>query len=144
MKPPNGGESVFNDVLTGFGYDLAADYQREHVIQMSAERIVGTAENRKYHRASVLWPATLLCRNNSFECVIFNISANGAKLMIKNSLEDKARVTLSSSRFGAFDGDIVWRSPHSLGIRFLLAPEQVAEVLGDKLPLLPAQSDENA
>ncbi len=112
--------------------------------EMGAERIVGTAENRRYHRASVLWPATLLCRNNSFECVIFNISANGAKLMIKNSLEDKARVTLSSPRFGAFDGDVVWRSPGSLGIRFLLAPEQVAEVLGDKLPLLPARGEEDA
>jgi hypothetical protein len=64
--------------------------------------------------------------------------------MIKNSLEDKARVTLSSPRFGAFDGDVVWRSPGSLGIRFLLAPELVAEVLGDKLPLLPARGEEDA
>jgi hypothetical protein len=110
---------------------------------MGAERIVGTAENRKYHRATVLWPATLLCRNNSFECVIFNISANGAKLMIKNSLEDKIRVTLASPRFGSLDADVVWRSPGSLGIRFVLAPEQVAEVLGGKLPLLPARSGED-
>ncbi len=83
---------------------------------MGAERIVGTAENRKYHRASVLWPANLLCRSNSFECVIFNISANGAKVMIKNSL----------------------------GIRFILEPELVAKMLGDKLPLLPPGSDGTA
>jgi hypothetical protein len=111
---------------------------------MGAERIVGTVENRKYHRASVLWPATLHCRNNSFECVIFNISANGAKVMIKNSLEDKARVTLSSIRFGALEGDIVWRSPSAIGIRFLLAPSLVAKALGDKLPLLPEKSDDES
>ena len=109
---------------------------------MEAERIVGTVENRKYHRASVLWPATLVCRNNRFECVIFNISANGAKVMIKNSLEDKARVTLTSPRFGALEGDIVWRSPSAIGLRFLLEPERIAKVLGDKLPLLPPISDE--
>ena len=111
---------------------------------MGAERIVGTIENRKYHRASVLWPANLLCRNNNFECVIFNISANGAKVMIKNSLDDDTRVTLSSPRFGALDGDIVWRSPNSLGIRFILEPELVAKMLGDKLPLLPPESDGTA
>ena len=104
---------------------------------MSAERNLGTVENRKYRRASVLWPATLLCRNNSFECVIFNMSANGAKVMIKNSLEDKARVTLSCTHFGALEGDIVWRSPSAIGIRFVLAPEHVAQALGVKLPLLP-------
>jgi hypothetical protein len=112
---------------------------------MTAERNLGTVEHRRYRRASVLWPAILACRSNSFDCVIFNLSANGAKVMIKNSLEDSARVTLSSARFGAFEGEIVWRSPNALGIRFLLAPELVAKALGDKLPLLaPDNGDEPA
>jgi hypothetical protein len=109
---------------------------------MGAERSLGTVENRKFRRASVLWPATLRCRNNSFECVIFNLSANGAKVMIKNSLDDGARVTLACARFGALEGEIVWRSPSAAGIRFVLAPELVAKALGDKLPLLPPESDE--
>src|SRR5260370_41976495 len=116
MPPEPPSQRCVNSPALGFSsIRLGQAYQ-----VMGAERIVGTAENRKYHRASVLWPATLLCRNNSFECVIFNISANGAKLMIKNLLDDKARVTLSSMRCGALDGDVVLRNRGSLAIRFLL------------------------
>ncbi len=109
------------------------------IFPMGAERFVGLIENRKYRRASVLWPATLRCGVDSFDCVIFNLSANGAKVMIKGPLDDKGRVTLSSARFGALDGSIVWRSPNAIGICFLLAPELVVEALGDKLPLLSSR-----
>jgi len=103
---------------------------------MGAEPFVGLAEGRKYHRASVLWPATLRFGAESLACVIFNLSANGAKVMIKSALEDKLWVTLASTHFGALEGSIVWRSPGAIGIRFLLAPELVAKALSSKLPLL--------
>jgi len=109
---------------------------------MGAERSLGTVENRKFRRASVLWPATLRCQDKNLDCVIFNLSANGAKVMIKGPFDDGSRVTLSCTRFGALEGDIIWRSPSALGIRFVLAPELVAKALGDTLPLLPSRSDE--
>ena len=96
----------------------------------------GTIENRRYHRTTVLWPATLLCRNTSFDCVIFNISANGAKVMIKNKLETKTPVILSSSKFGDLAGEVVWQNPNALGIRFFQPPEEIVKLLGDKLPPL--------
>jgi PilZ domain len=109
-----------------------------------AERIAGTIENRKYHRSTVLWPATLLCRNSAFDCVIFNISANGAKVMMGNELEVKTQVILSSVRFGDLAGEIVWRSPNSIGVRFFASPEDVAKALGDTLPLLPEAKEDGS
>jgi hypothetical protein len=64
--------------------------------------------------------------------------------MLADPPAGQARVTLSSSRFGALEGEIVWRSPSALGIRFLLAPDLVATVLDDKLPQLPRGSGEAA
>jgi hypothetical protein len=107
---------------------------------MGAGRIVGTNETRKYRRASVHWPATLACRDASMRCVIANLSANGVKVMVDDPSAVPARVTLSCDRFGALAGDIIWRSPSALGIRFVLAPDLVATVLGDTLPVLPGRS----
>src|SRR3954469_6747040 len=104
---------------------------------MGAGRMVGTTNNRKYRRASVHWLATLACRNSSMPCVIADLSANGAKLMLADPPAGQGPVMVSSSRFGVLEGEIVWRSPSALGIRFVLAPDLVASVLDDKLPTIP-------
>ena len=104
----------------------------------SAERVAGTIENRKYHRSTVLWPATLVCRNMPLDCVIFNISANGAKVIVKSALEGVTAVILSCPRFGDLAADIVWRNQSSIGLRFVAPPEDVAKALGVTLPLLPS------
>ena len=101
-----------------------------------AEQIAGTVENRRYHRSTVLWPATLVWRRSSYDCVVFNISANGAKVMIKDAAADMKIVTLCSPRFGELDGEIVWRAPGAVGLRFIATPEDVARTLGDLLPRL--------
>jgi PilZ domain-containing protein len=104
---------------------------------MVTDSIAGKAATRKYRRASVHWLATLACRGASLPCVISNLSANGAKVMVEHPPEGQARVTLACPRFGALEGEIVWRSPRALGIRFILAPDLVAVVLEGKLPVLP-------
>jgi hypothetical protein len=98
---------------------------------MGMGHIGGMSEFRKYRRAAVHWPATLACRSANVACVISNLSAAGAKIMIADPPEGQARVTLSSSRFGALEG----------GIRFVLDPDLVATVLDDKLPQLPRRDD---
>jgi hypothetical protein len=103
----------------------------------SAERVTGGIENRKYHRSTVLWPATLICRNTMYDCVIFNISANGAKVILKAPLEGVTSAILSCPRFGDLEAEIVWRNQSSIGLRFGAPPEDVARALGDTLPLLP-------
>jgi hypothetical protein len=108
---------------------------------MGVEHIGGMSEFRKYRRAAVHWPATLACRSANVACVISNLSASGAKVMVADPPEGQARVTLSSSRFGALEGEIIWRSPSALGIRFVLDPDLVATVLDDKLPTIPRGND---
>jgi hypothetical protein len=103
----------------------------------SAERVAGTIENRRYHRSTVLWPATLIRGGALLDCVIFNISANGAKVILKTPLEGATMVTLSCPRFGDLEAEIVWRNEGSIGLRFSAPPEDVARALGDTLPLLP-------
>jgi PilZ domain len=109
----------------------------------AAARNAGTIENRRYHRSTVLWPATLVWRRNTYDCIIFNISANGAKVMIKDASEEMKMVTLCSGRFGEFEGEVVWRGQGAIGMRFSAPPEEVARALGDTLPRLyegsPAQ-----
>lgn len=110
----------------------------------SAERIAGTIENRRYHRSTVLWPATLVFSDTSLDCVIFNISANGAKVIIKGFPESTVMVTLSCRRFGELETEIVWRNQTSLGLRFMKPPEEVAKAFGDTLPLLPSNGQGSA
>ncbi|HZS82568.1 MAG TPA: PilZ domain-containing protein [Stellaceae bacterium] len=106
--------------------------------------MAGTIKDRRYHRTTVLWPATLLCRNNTFECVIFNISANGAKVMLTNSLETKTPVIISAAQFGDIAGEVVWSNPQAIGIRFFAPPEDVVRALGDRLPLGPVKAESAA
>jgi hypothetical protein len=103
----------------------------------SANSAVDGVENRRFHRSTVLWPANLHVYGKVIDCVVFNISANGAKIICKEAIPDKTPVTLSSTRFGEFPGEIVWASGTNLGIRFAAAPTEVAKAV-DKLPLLPS------
>ena len=107
---------------------------------MNAGSIVGTVETRRHRCANVDWPATLVRADASIACVISSLSANGATVTVDDPSAVPARVTLSCDRFGALAGDIIWRSPSALGIRFVLAPDLVATVLGDTLPVLPGRS----
>jgi hypothetical protein len=102
----------------------------------TAATIAGTIENRRYPRSTVLWPATLVWRRNMYDCIVFNISANGAKVMIKDAAEDMKMVTLCSPRFGEFEGEIVWRAPGAVGLRFSASPDEVTKILRDLLPKL--------
>ena len=100
---------------------------------MNAGSIVGTVETRRHRCANVDWPATLVHADASIACVISSLSANGATVTVDDPPEGQARVMLCSAAFGKLEGDIIWRSPKALGIRFVLAADLVAALLGDKL-----------
>jgi len=110
----------------------------------TAAIIAGTIENRKYHRSTVLWPATLVWRRSAYDCIIFNISANGAKVMVKDPSPEMKNVTLCSPRFGEFEGEVVWRAPGAVGMRFSASPEDIAKILGDLLPRVYQQNQKPA
>jgi hypothetical protein len=105
----------------------------------TAKTIASGVDNRRFHRTTVLWPASLVHDGRALDCVIFNISANGAKVITKVQFPEKAAVILRSVRFGELSGEIVWSSPSAIGIRFMATPQDVAKAMGDSLPLLPAK-----
>jgi len=96
---------------------------------------VSPADRRNHKRKPVLWSARLESREGSASCIILDLSAGGAKLRGISPASRKDEVTLVIDRFGSLRAEIMWARMGLLGIRFLDTPEQIAEIIGGKLPL---------
>jgi hypothetical protein len=99
---------------------------------------------RRYKRANVLWPATLLADGERFDCIILDLSANGARLRVAGSTEALKGLVLEAPRFGSLMGDVAWRRETELGLRFNDDPEEVAALLGDMLPAVRCVAEKKA
>lgn len=80
-------------------------------------------ERRKFERFPVLLEAAVLVDGDVIHCVIFDISASGAKLQLKGTevhLEDDQvnLIKLKIPGFGDFDGEIIWTDDEYIGIKF--------------------------
>jgi PilZ domain len=90
---------------------------------------------RRYKRAKVLWPATLVADAEHLDCIILDLSANGARIRVAGGVPMPiSEVVLEIPRFGAFSATAAWNSETELGLRFAEDPIRVAELLGDTLP----------
>jgi len=96
---------------------------------------VSPADRRTHKRKPVLWSAQIESRHGSTSCIILDLSAGGAKLRGTTPAGRMEPVKLVINRFGALRAEIMWARMGLLGIRFLDTPEQIAQVIGDKLPL---------
>ena len=81
-------------------------------------------ERRKSERFPILLEATVTVDSDVIHCVIFDISAGGAKVQLKGTevhLEDDQvkLLQLNIPGFGDFDGEIVWTDDEYIGIKFL-------------------------
>ncbi|SLN37914.1 PilZ domain-containing protein [Oceanibacterium hippocampi] len=92
-------------------------------------------DRRAYARSSVLWPATLVYGGQSRDCVVHNLSANGAKIQTDDSDELPKNMTLRLPRFGDFAARLAWRRGVSAGLQFLDDPKMIADLLAPTLPL---------
>ncbi len=80
-------------------------------------------EKRKLERFPILLEATVLVDDDVINCVIFVISAGGAKVQLKGTevhFEDDPvkLLQLNIPGFGDFDGEIVWTDDEYIGIKF--------------------------
>jgi hypothetical protein len=92
---------------------------------------------RRYKRAKVVWPATLIADSGQFDCIVLDLSANGARVRIGEGMPAlSGDITLEISRFGAFRGEAAWQTETEIGLRFAEDPTIVADVLGETLPAL--------
>lgn|GEM_PF-1370208 len=99
--------------------------------------------NRRGHRRHrVLWQAKLYQRGVLHDCVVANVSAGGAKVIMEVQLASGgfdlahgAVATLTIDRFGDFPGRIVWCESGQVGVEFLQPAEEVFRIIGSQLPL---------
>ena len=105
---------------------------------MSAETIATAQgqERRRFKRNTTVLTGTLFCRDEILDCVVMNISANGAKIKLKQAPANGEAVTLLVNRYGVFTGTIAWRADESVGLQFDEDPKRVAKAIGEQTPTI--------
>lgn len=100
-------------------------------VQMTDE---GPQSRRSFPRKAVLLCGRFYHGRTAVDCVITNISANGARLLVNQRLEGEMVGALSINRCGMFPGAVVWQGEDQAGLRFFERPERVASLVADALP----------
>jgi hypothetical protein len=94
----------------------------------------GKEELRLHPRFSVLWTGRIDVSSEWVECVILNISADGAKLRLFQAIDLPARFSVSVDRYGVFPAELAWREGNSAGVRFLGDTGPIAQAIAQALP----------
>lgn len=86
-------------------------------------QVYSKTERRKHERFPALLEATVTVDSDVINCMIFDISAGGAKLQLKGTqghFEDGQvkLIQLNIPGFGDFDGEIIWTDDEYIGIKF--------------------------
>lgn len=96
----------------------------------------GPKERRRYDRTPVLLSGTLLVDDREIDCIIMNLSVNGAKVRCKEPFKRGVRLLFRAHRFGDFVCDVAWQKDDRMGLAFRDSPDRVAEIIGKSLPLI--------
>ncbi len=80
-------------------------------------------EKRQFERYPLMLESTVSVGQAVLDCVIFNISAGGAKIRLKGSEirpknDQIESIVLHIPGFGEFEGRIVWTDDEYVGIQF--------------------------
>ena len=92
------------------------------------------SNRRRFARTSVLWAGQLSKSDGRTECLVFNLSAGGAKVRVNEPVELDTDLTLRVGQLGEFCGKVVWKAKNLLGISFTSDAAEVRERLGATLP----------
>lgn len=84
-----------------------------------------TGANRRRHaRAPSLYSGSLHHDGvNAADCIVRDISASGARVMLERLIADQERCVLDIDGVGLFPSKIVWRRDNEAGLEFLADPE---------------------
>ena len=77
------------------------------------------AERRQHARSALLYSCSIYDGETTVDCVIKDISASGARLMVEKRIAADHEVVLDIDGVGLFPSRIVWQADHHAGIRFL-------------------------
>lgn len=100
-------------------------------------------ENRGFRRSRVVWEAKLKVYFNDVTLkgdvrevagIVRDISANGAKVDLKEPLMERIDLELHIPKLGVFPCNIVWQDNERVGLQFKESPETVFTNLIQVLP----------
>ncbi|HEX9488903.1 MAG TPA: PilZ domain-containing protein [Stellaceae bacterium] len=78
------------------------------------------AEQRRHERRRGLWSVQLeTTSGRRLDCILFDISAGGAKLRLDEPVAVGEVITLISERFGKRGARVAWTAPRRAGLTFL-------------------------
>ena len=92
-------------------------------------------ERRAFWRTTVLWSGHLHAAGDSAECVILDVSANGAKLRFSEEIDlAEMSCALEVARLGVFACEIAWSCGNRAGLRFSEGLSTIASQMNAVLP----------
>jgi len=117
----SGGGRWANRDLIDMAQHLGADGGLEKPFE--AEQLLASlrkcmTERRQHRRKPVLWAAELETATQRVDCVVLDVSAQGAKLRVSAPLTPQQVVAVVIERFGRLRGEVVWIGNNLAGVRF--------------------------
>lgn len=92
-------------------------------------------ERRAFWRTTVLWSGHLHAAGTRQECVILDVSANGAKLRFPADVAmDDDFCALEVERLGIFSCDVAWKKGNRVGLCFREGLSTIANQMNAVLP----------
>ena len=92
-------------------------------------------ERRAFWRTTVLWSGHLRAAGDSAECVILDVSANGAKIRFTEATGvSEESCALEVARLGVFSCEIAWRRGNRVGLCFKEGLSTIATQMNEALP----------
>jgi hypothetical protein len=100
-------------------------------------------ERRRFERKRLLWAATVEVRGQRFEGTIVDLSAGGARIKFDAAVAAGDELTLVLKQLDELGAKVVWQREGEAGLQFLLAPDDVAARIQEKLALDLGRGDAN-
>jgi hypothetical protein len=90
-------------------------------------------DRRRFERKQLLWAATVEVRGQRFEGTIVDFSVGGARLKFDAPVAAGDELTLVLKQLDELGAKVVWQREGEAGLQFLLAPDEVAARVQEKL-----------
>lgn len=134
------GEVVWqNEEFVGIKFD-AKPNEVASAIEAYFYRPTHSKDRREFVRTSVMWAAKLHIKTQTINCVVLNISSDGAKIRLESIPDEISPATLHVDRIGDLPGEVVWQEGAMIGISFRDSPSVVAQRIKPALEASPDAS----
>jgi|GEM_PF-1624891 hypothetical protein len=124
--------SAFESIVDG----RPASSKKQEAIIEEQEVIEPAIDQRQEERHPLMMDAMVRISDSEFKAVIFDISAGGAKLQIKEGLgqldvNEQPLIVLIIPQFGEFHGEPAWVDDDFVGVRFHENHKTIVKLIQD-------------